>query len=198
MCGHRVRVPCSSLVAVAAGRKELPRCKVEVARRLTCGHDALVQCCMKVVEPPPTCQAAVLESFAFPCGRHTVQPGTCRRLRELRAAESPLCPEPVTCRRFRCGHEVTVPCHQAAAVAAVRPGCRSLGSGGGCFTVVKAGVGYADEAPGVEACQVTVTFQHSCGHLLEGVACFQAFCWAAEEPACLQEVIRCPQCTACR
>ena len=44
-CGHCTHLPCAGLGALVEGKRSMPRCKVEVPRRLDCGHHAQVGRC---------------------------------------------------------------------------------------------------------------------------------------------------------
>jgi len=181
-CGHRTRVPCSTLGAVVAGAK-LPPCKSSTTRRLPCGHDATVLCHVSNAHPPPICRATLTDAFTFSCGRHSVRPGTCAALTRLRATPNPVCPEIVTCRRFRCGHAADVSCALEAVATEARAGTRLRpGTAASSTAVVEADVDYCDEAPGLPPCVERVTFRHECGHEVEGVPCGTAFLWADDAP----------------
>ncbi|KAK3285890.1 hypothetical protein CYMTET_6522 [Cymbomonas tetramitiformis] len=199
-CGHVSQVACKELVEMVYGRKTLPTCTDIVRRRRGCGHEATMACGSELTRLPP-CRADVTEGFAWPCGRHTARPGTCADLCELRARPDPRCPELVTCQRFRCGHQVTVPCHLEARVTAAAPvvGARGTSSGDQGVVVV-AGREYCDEAHGVASCDEAVTFIHApCAHALPDVPCHLAFKWAAgdvEAPPCTEAVpLRSPLCS---
>jgi hypothetical protein len=122
--GHFVEVPCADLPDLIVSGRRL-KCEHMVDRLLACQHTVKVKCSQKLAVPPPTCTEANALPFEYPCGRHTIFPATCARLTELRAAgKELLCPEMVTCKRYRCGHEVDVKCHIESSVRMARPGDR--------------------------------------------------------------------------
>lgn len=128
-----------------------------------------------------------MDSFCYPCGKHTVQPGTCRRLTELRAQLKPICQTLVVCNRYRCGHVESVPCHLETSAAGACPG-HHIRPNLTSPARVSAGVEYCDAAPDVPPCDHPVLFEHTCGHTVSDVPCGQAFSWAADEPQCREAV----------
>eukprot|EP01034_Spumella_vulgaris_P022513 gene22513-28642_t len=182
---HVVEYRCCQLLSVAVHEKFLPKCKTKVDRGLICGHTAKVECHAKAQEPAPLCVATTVEKFTYPCNKHSVEPRLCVELQKLRSALDIKCPVDVSCELFRCGHNVSVPCHLEADVTARTAGARPTNS------LVVHDVDYCNSPAAAPVCCQSVSFQMACGHVLRNVRCTDAFAWAADStkvPRCAELV----------
>ena len=180
--GHQTLVPCSQIYPLMTKKEKLKRCEILVDRLLQCQHISRVECHTKE-GAPPICRAAVDDMYTFSCGIHSICAGSCERLTRMRA-ESPRCTRLVSCVRFRCGHNVQVPCHQQEALTSYSPGARLTMESSSAEEMpnrplVRASELYCSEPADVPQCLNLVTFERLCGHRTEGIACTLAFQWAS-------------------
>lgn len=191
-CGHLTKpISCSILFSILNGDK-LPLCTERYPIVRSCGHTFVTQC-YKQGEPLPECNEIVGDEFLYPFCRHghSVHPGTCGKLTQMRKLINPLCHVRVYAVRWRCGHATEVPCHLENNVTRKLPGGSVVGEEFSSVTVVEEGVDYCEAATDVPNCTETVSFQRSCGHEELDVPCARAFEWASgilDLPDCVQDV----------
>jgi len=189
-CGHCTPMQCARLFRSVKSH-DFPVCKEPVDRHLRCGHIVRVACEHQENEEPP-CGAVVDDAYIYPCGVHSVRPGVCADLSALKALKNPFCPTVLSCHHYRCGHEVSVPCWLESDVIQPAPGKR-IQSGKDGSGVVASGEVYCKSMDNVPQCNKPVTFKYTqCGHVKQGVPCYQAFEWAEaiddDLPPCCHEV----------
>lgn len=175
-CGHKTsKIPCSKLFSLLIS-KRIPVCMTEVEAERSCGHSFMIPCCRRS-DPPPVCNHPVDDLFVYPfCQyKHSTRPGTCTALWQLKAAEYPRCPVMILSTRYRCSHNVHVPCHLEYNVSAEKPGHRLIP---GSEHLVEADTDYCVPAIGVSDCVEPVVFKRRCGHEDQNVPCQRAFEWA--------------------
>lgn len=177
-CGHISKpILCSSLFSVLMSKK-LPDCKVAVELDRECEHRFRTEC-FKSAEPMPSCEAPIDDVYVYPLctNGHSVRPGVCRKLRELRALDNPPCPVELDCTRPRCHHTVKIACHLEDAVLQEMVGdCATVIDN---ITVVDEGNEYRKSEVGVKDCTEPVLINRECGHQLLNIPCFNAFKWVA-------------------
>lgn len=177
-CGHNSEaIPCSAIFSILTSKK-LPECKQIIEMRRECQHKYRIEC-SKSSQPLPSCDAPVDDVFVYPlCAYgHSVRPGICKKLKELRALDDPLCPIEVDCRRPRCHHVVKVACHlQDTVKKDVIGDCARIKDE---FTVVDEGKEYRRKEASVKDCNGTVLLHRECGHEMSDVPCSTAFQWVA-------------------
>ncbi len=100
---------CNDLLQLLERKKRLPECKAQVDRELPCKHTVKVECHARKQSPAPVCSQKVDTVYTYRCGLHSIRPEVCSKYTRL-VEKEPECKAIVTCRRFRCGHEVKVPC----------------------------------------------------------------------------------------
>lgn len=171
---HTIDLKCSTLIKVLQKKIVIPECSFSVDRQLECNHVVAVECRHRHVEPEPECNVPVDELFEYPCKIHRVAPGTCSKLRKFKENTEIKCPEHVTRSRYRCGHDVTLPCHQSHLVNQFLP-CSRLEN---TENVVLFDGDYCETERGIDECVQLVSYRYECGHECKNVSCSDAFKWA--------------------
>ena len=186
-CGHIIQLPCSNIL-----KRSLPLCKELVTKPLQCGHTTSIKCHSDDI---PLCMAPLMDKFTFSCGKHSIQPGVCHKISELRMQGEVLCPENVSCVRYRCGHTISAPCHMKEQIESSIPGNQLPTN---TEKIVIAGMDYCEELGLAGLCEQSVLFRGLCGHNICSVPCHKAFKWAEGSenyPPCKQEeIIESPLC----
>lgn len=112
-----------------------------------------------------------------------------------------LCQEEVTLRRPRCGHKLSLRCHEATSLRqrweeqdmqGVLPpddGGVAIVARGSKYGKSESDLAHELQLKAIAKCGVKVRYRGACGHLRLGVSCEQAFRWASQEsgePDCLE------------
>jgi hypothetical protein len=184
---HITSINCYQLLEILMLRKSLKPCHSPIDRILPCKHVVSVDCSKKDQNPPPLCEAKVDDVYTYTCGVHKIKPNKCSELTSLKT-RNPKCNQQVTCARYRCGHELSIPCYLKESAETSSPG-RRLTPG---QNTIQSQIEYSDPEIGIPACNVLVNYQYEkCGHLRMGVKCSEAFFWAAnneKELDCTQKI----------
>jgi hypothetical protein len=174
---HVLEVECEKLYLMVQRDTKLPACQYQVTRGLTCGHDARVMCHTQNDKEPP-CLMVVAEGFIYSCQMHSDRPGRCDKLRQLQQTNPP-CPKLISCRRFRCRHEVKLPCHlRSAAEKPLMDGAQlDFSIEAPAIVDAKRHAWEVAIPPNVPACGERVSFRHLCGHVRHDIPCAEACSW---------------------
>ena len=183
---HVITITCYQLLEVLMKKKVIGACKSPIDRVLPCKHIVSVSCSEKSREPPPACNAKVDNTFVYSCGLHESKINICSDLTRL-TSTNPICKKQITCARFRCGHQVSIPCNLKKFAQQSLPGEVLVEQ------IVVSDVQYCEAEREIkEACSDKLNYKYAlCGHVRKGVKCAEAFAWAADnekQPACKELV----------
>lgn len=118
---HKTMITCHKLLELLLALKPLDECTVPTDRILPCQHVLRVPCNQRNQNPAPVCMQPVDSVFEFPCGLHSVNVKVCSKYTALLHLDKPKCTQLLTCARYRCGHNIIVPCYLKHSVAGTEP-----------------------------------------------------------------------------
>lgn len=203
-CDHFISVKCHELDDITTGRRDIGNCKVNVGDYIhpQCNHRfKSLQCFQRLSYEtnPPTCETEV--EHQRPCGCKAVIP-CYRSLQEKMNPSS--CLSAVQKSRPRCGHLLSLRCHQSSLLTEMwnAQSLLSIYDGDGKGNEVVCGLEYGSGESNfinVPECSVDVNYRRSCKHFISKVPCNLAFKYAngsSTPPPCKDIVtFPCPLCT---
>lgn len=113
-------ITCHKLLDLLLTLRPLDECAVPTDRTLPCRHVLRVACNKRNQNPAPLCMQPIDSVFTFPCGMHSVNVKVCSKYTAL-LVDRPKCTQFVSCARYRCGHNIIVPCYLKHSVAGTEP-----------------------------------------------------------------------------
>jgi hypothetical protein len=191
-CGHEIEIPCRQLKAMIAREKPWPRCEIVVKRfDLPCGHTIKNPKCFEEQDflkngifPLCKVEMEIMKS----CGLHKMKTVCFKSKQQLIDCQNALCEQTVRTHRPRCGHNLTLKCHDSSELLKLW-NRRGYGSCVPCKEpVIDESLVYGPSEESIygvckslKPCEAKVTIRRNCGHSINVNKCHAAFSMLASK-----------------